>query len=77
MLPLSETDPMLLIEAEAPLFEVHAKVALVPAVTVVGEADSETEGCCRGLAAELPHPLNKAVADTKITNRSNRPGVRS
>ena len=78
MLPLSGTDPMLLlIEADAPLVDVHAKVALVPAVIVVGEAVSVTVGDCMGLAAELPHPLNKAVAASKTTNSSNRPDGRS
>jgi len=78
MLPLSGTDPIpLLIEADAPLVDVHAKVALVPAVIVVGEAVSVTVGAWIGLAAEVPHPLNKAVADTKMTNSSNRPEGRS
>jgi hypothetical protein len=78
MLPLSGTDPMpLLIDAEAPLFDVHAKVALVPAITVAGEAVSVTVGGWMGLAAELPHPLNKAVANSKTTNNSNRNEVRS
>ena len=77
ILPLSGTDPTpLLIEAEAPLVDAHAKVALVPAVIVVGEAVSVTVGAWIGLADEVPHPLNKAVADTKTTNGSNRPKVR-
>lgn len=38
MLPLSGTEPTLLIEAEAALVDVHVRVALVPAGIVVGEA---------------------------------------
>ena len=78
MLPLSATDPTpLLIDAAAPLVDVHANVVLAPAVIVVGEAVSETVGDCGDLAAEVPHPFNKPVANTETTNNSNRKEVRS
>jgi hypothetical protein len=47
MLPDKPTVPIpLLIEAEVPLVDVHAKVALDPAVIVVGEAVNVAVGVC-------------------------------
>ena len=74
MLPASATVPMLLlITAEAALFDVHVKVALDPTVTVVGEAANLTVGAAGGggLAAEDPHPLNQPVIKIKTRDNDN------
>ena len=74
MLPASATVPMLLlITAEAALFDVHVKVALDPTVTVVGEAANLTVGAASGggLAAEDPHPLNQPVIKIKTRDNNN------
>jgi hypothetical protein len=60
------------------LFDVQVRVALVPAVTVAGEAVNETVG--KGvfvLAADEPHPLNRLVTKPRSRNNSNRPQARS
>jgi hypothetical protein len=75
VLPLSATVPiLLLIAAEAALFDVHVSVALDPAVTVAGAAANVTVGCGGGfvLAAELPHPLNQTLAENKSKTDNNR-----
>lgn len=80
MLPARATVPiLLLIEAEAALFDVHDKVALVPGVTVAGAAANVTVGTGGGvvLAAELPHPLNNPVAKLKKKADNNRREVAS
>ena len=74
MLPASATVPiLLLIAAEAALFDVHVKVALDPTVTVVGEAANVTVGAAGGggLAAEDPHPLNQPVVKIKTRDSNN------
>ena len=74
MLPASATVPILsLIAAEAPLFDVHVKVALFPTVTVVGEAANVTVGAAGvgGLATEDPHPLNQPVVNVKARDSNN------
>ena len=74
VLPASATVPiLLLIAAEAALFEVHVKVALDPTVTVVGEAANLTVGTAGGggLADEAPHPLNQPVVKVKTTDSNN------
>ena len=74
MLPASATVPiLLLIAAEAALFDVHVKVALFPTVTVVGEAAKVTVGAAGvgGLASEDPHPLNQPVVKVKTRESNN------
>jgi hypothetical protein len=64
----------LLIVAETAWFDVHVKVALDPTVTVVGEAAKLTVGAADvgGVAADVPHPLNKPVI--KLKTRDNNAG---
>ena len=74
MLPASATVPiLLLIAAEAALFDVHLKVALDPTVTVVGEAAKLTVGAAGGggLTAEDPHSLNQPVVKIKTRDSNN------
>jgi len=75
VLPASATVPiLLLIAAEAALFDVHVRVALDPTVTVVGEAANLTVGVAGGgggLAAEDPHPLNQPVVKIKTRDSNN------
>ncbi len=74
-LPLRLTLPtLLLIEADAALFDVHERVVLDPAVTVVGAAVKVTVGVegLMMLPAEVPHPLNQAVTKLKIRAGKNR-----
>jgi hypothetical protein len=71
VLPAGATVPiLLLIAAEAALFDVHVKVALDPTVIVVGEAAKLTVGAA-GLAAEDPHPLNQPVVKVKTRDSNN------
>jgi hypothetical protein len=71
VLPLGATVPIpLLIVADAALEEVHAKVALVPAVMVAGEAANVTVGAA--VVATKPTQLvNKPVAKLKARHNSN------
>lgn len=69
---------LLLIEAEAALLDVHERVVLEPAVTVVGLAVNVTVGAedeVVELPAEPPHPLNQSVAKLKIRAGKNRRDV--
>jgi hypothetical protein len=80
VLPVGATVPIpLLIVADVALFDVQVKVALNPAVTVVGKAANVTvgAGATGGVAAEDPHPLNKPEAKLKIRNNNNRWTLRS
>lgn len=75
VLPASATVPiLLLIVAEEALFEVHVKVALVPAVSVVGEAVKVTVGAVGGggFAAEDPQPLTQTAVMPKTRDSNKR-----
>lgn len=74
MLPVGATVPTpLLIVADVALSDVHVKVALNPAVTVVGKAANVTVGAggTGGAAAKDPHPLNKPVVKAKTSDNNN------
>jgi hypothetical protein len=74
VLPASGTVPiLLLIAADAALFDVHVKVALDPAVIVVGETANRTVGPAgvSGLDAEDPHPLHQPVVKIKTRDSNN------
>ena len=70
MLPVDATVPTpLLMVADAALAEVHVKVALAPAVIVVGEAANVTVGA--GGVPDLPtQPFNKPVVKLKARDSS-------
>jgi hypothetical protein len=74
VLPAGATAPTPpLIVADVALFDVQLKVALNPAVTVVGKAANVTVGAggTGGAAAEDPHPLNKLAVKLKTMDNNN------
>ena len=70
VLPVDATVPTpLLMVADAALAEVHVRVALAPAVIVVGEAENVTVGA--GGEPDMPtQPVNKPVVRLKARDNS-------
>jgi hypothetical protein len=73
MFPLVATLPIpLLMVADAALEEFQVKVAVAPAITVVGEAESETDGATTGVATKPTQPVNQAVIKINAVDANKR-----